>query len=173
MYTTPGERLFEVGGNLRRLMARLNLTAEQVSARCELDDRTVKSLLHGRHKPHPRTLHRLADGLGVPSDELFQNPALLAWRTNEFDRATNPAVEALIAAEPELFAEWSVPELNELSSRFGEGGALTEEGARQAVEATNRRRDVQRKVALILENDQAELLSGMIELLYQQVLVTE
>ena len=162
----------DFGENLKRLMARLDLTVEQVTDRCDLDDRTVKSLLHGRHKPHPRTLHRLAEGLGVSCDELFQNPALLAWRSDEFDRATNPAVDALIASEPDLFAEWSLAEFRELSSRFGEGGQLTEEGTRQTVERMNRRRDVQRKVALLLETDQAELLLGLLDLLCQKSLAT-
>ena len=176
----------DFGANLRRLMARLDLTIEQVGARAGLDERTVKSLLHGRNKPHPRTLHRLADGLGVATDELFQSPGLLAWKMSAandnangggFDRATNPAADEsiaeTIAAEPELFSDWSAAEFAGLYSRFGAGGALTEEGTRQAVAALNRRRAVQQKVALLLETDQSDVLAGFIELLYQKVLVPE
>ena len=170
----------DFGPNLQRLMARLDLTIEQVGERTGLDGRTVKSLLHGRNKPHPRTLHRLADGLGVATDELFQSPGLLAWKMNGangdgFDRATNPAVDEviaeIIAAEPQLFAEWNAAEFAELYSRFGAGGALTEDGTRQAVAALNLRRDVQRKVALLLETDQSDVLAGFIDLLYQKALV--
>jgi transcriptional regulator with XRE-family HTH domain len=52
-------------------MARLNLTMDQVVDSTGLNERTVKELLRGRNKPHPRTLHRLAAGLGVSADEFF------------------------------------------------------------------------------------------------------
>ncbi|HZZ72548.1 MAG TPA: helix-turn-helix transcriptional regulator [Pirellulales bacterium] len=161
----------DFGANLQRLMVRLDLTIEEVGARTGLDERTVKSLLQGRNKPHSRTLHRLVDGLAVSAEELFQNPGLLAWRVSAFDRATNPAVEEFLASQPEAVADWSEAEFAELYSRFGEGGALTMEGAREAVAAMNRRREVQQKVAVLLETDQAELLAGLIDLLYQKVLV--
>ena len=70
----------DVASNLRRLMARLGLTLEQVIAATGLSERTVKAMLAGTSKPHARTLNRLAAGLGVAVDELFQNPSLLAHR---------------------------------------------------------------------------------------------
>jgi hypothetical protein len=36
----------------------------------------------------------------------------------------------------------------------------------------NRKRDVQRKVALLLESGEAELLTGLVDLLYQKILVS-
>ena len=72
--------------NLRRLMARLGLTLEALSERTDLDERTLKGILSGQSsRPHARTLHKLAAGLGVPADELFQHPSL--WAHREFDRA--------------------------------------------------------------------------------------
>jgi hypothetical protein len=40
------------------------------------------------------------------------------------------------------------------------------------VAAINRNREVQRKVALLLETGEAEVLIGIIDLLYQRVVVT-
>jgi transcriptional regulator with XRE-family HTH domain len=61
--------------NLRRLMARLDMTIEQVVSASGLSERTVKQLLNGRTKPHARTLHRLAASLGISVDEFFWPPA--------------------------------------------------------------------------------------------------
>ena len=158
----------DYAANLRRLMARLGLTLAQVVERTGLDERTVKGILSGANaKPHARTLHQLATGLEVSVDELFQNPSLLAHRL--FDRRTNPTVDELIAAEPRLFGNWSPAEFDELYSRFGMGGQLTAAGARAAVVAMNQRRELLTKAALLLESGQAELLSAIIELLYQRV----
>jgi transcriptional regulator with XRE-family HTH domain len=79
------------GDNLRRLMTRLDVTIEQVAARAALDPRTVQGILDGTNRPHARTLHRLAAGLGVSPDEFFVDPAQLVYRC--FDQATNPVVE--------------------------------------------------------------------------------
>ncbi|HWC88644.1 MAG TPA: helix-turn-helix transcriptional regulator, partial [Pirellulales bacterium] len=65
----------DYASNLRRLMARLNLTVREVSERTGLDQRTIKGILRGDNsKPHARTLHQLAAGLGADVDELFQTP---------------------------------------------------------------------------------------------------
>jgi transcriptional regulator with XRE-family HTH domain len=155
--------------NLRRLMAQQGLTLEQVIERTGLSERTVKTLLAGTSKPHARTLHRVAGGLGVPTDELFQDPSLLVHR--RFDRETNPVVEEVVAESPELFAGWSEPDFDELYSRFGQGGALTANGVLSAVEGLNRKRDIQYKVDVLLESGHAELIAGIVELLYQGILV--
>ncbi len=104
-----------------------------------------------------------------PVDELFQNPALLAHRL--FDQQCNPAVDELIAAEPDLFGDWSLAEFDELYSRFGTGGQLTGEGVRAAVAGMNRRRELLARATLLLESSQGDLLSAVIEVLYQRVAV--
>lgn len=154
--------------NLRRLMAREGLTLHDVVARSRLNKRTVKAVLHGRSKPHARTLHRLARGLGVRSDELFQNPSLLVYRA--FDRATNPVVDEVVDQAPEWFEGWSQADYDSLYSRFGAGGQLTFAGAVEVVRQMNRQRDIQHKVALVLESGEAELLEQIVNLLYQRIL---
>jgi transcriptional regulator with XRE-family HTH domain len=157
--------------NVRRLMARAGLTLTQVVEATGLCERTLKGLLAGKNKPHARTLHRLATGLGVSTDELFQQPSLLAHRL--FDERTNPLVDEVVAEHPDWFANWTQDDFGELYSRFGTGGALTHSGATQAVLAMNRKREIQQKVALLLETGEAELLTGFVDLLYQRVIVQD
>lgn len=158
-----------VSVNLRRLMARDGLTLQAIVEQTGVDERTVRGILVGRNKPHARTLHKLATGLGVSADEFFQDPSLLAYRA--FDRATNPVVDEVIESHPALFAGWSQADFAELYSRMGTGGALTLTGTVAAAEAMNARRELQEKVALILETHEADLLREMIELLYKRVVV--
>lgn len=166
----PAESPVDFAANLRRLMARGGLTVAAVVERSGLDRRTVQAILAGRNpRPHARTLHRLAAGLGVEADELFQNPALLAERT--FDRATNPAVDEVVAAHPDWFAGWTPAEFADLYSRFGTGGALTPAGASQVVQSINRSRRIHEQVALLLETSEADLLAELVEVLYARIRV--
>ncbi|MBL8828879.1 MAG: helix-turn-helix transcriptional regulator [Planctomycetaceae bacterium] len=156
--------------NVRRLLARQGLSVAELIDRAGLDERTVKNILNGTNsKPHARTLHQLALGLDVQADELFQNPALLARRS--FDRESNPLVDEVIEARPELFDHWTAADFDELSSRFGAGGALTFDGALSAVEQMNARRELMRKVALVMESDQRDVLRGIVDVLYRQVVI--
>ncbi len=161
--------MFDFALNLRRLMARSGMTLEKVVDATGLNERTVKAILSGKNKPHARTLHRLATGLGVSTDELFQNPSLLTHRL--FDRRTNPEVQDIVSSRPELFEGWTEADFEELYSRFGTGGALTAASTAEIVMAMNQQRDVHQKVALLLESSQAELLSGFVNLLYQKIIV--
>jgi transcriptional regulator with XRE-family HTH domain len=156
-----------VAGNLRRIMARDNLTFDEVVAATELDERTLRSLARGVTHPHARTLHKLAQGLGVSIDELFQPVGLSAPR--RFDRATNSLVESCVAEHAQLFRNWSQGDFDELYSRFGTGGQLTEEGILAAAQATNIKRDLWRQVSIILESGDAELLAQFVGVLYGRV----
>ena len=69
--------MYDVAANLHRLMARFGLTLEDLVKQTGINERTIKGILAHTNKPHARTLHRLAAGLGVASDELFQDPSLL------------------------------------------------------------------------------------------------
>lgn len=155
--------------NLRRLMAQQELTVESVVEKTRLDRRTILSILEGSHKPHSRTISRLAKGLGVSTDEFFVNTAQLLYR--RFDRQTNPVVEEVVESKPELFSDWTVAEFDELHSRFGTGGALTAEGVLAAVETMNVRRELQDKLALLLETSHAELVRKLIDTLYEQAVL--
>jgi transcriptional regulator with XRE-family HTH domain len=155
------------GDNLRRLMTRLDVTIEQVAARSALNPRTVKGILDGTNRPHARTLHRLAAGLGVSPDEFFVDPAQLVYRC--FDQATNPVVADVVESHPELFGGWTEADFEELHSRFGTGGPLTTEGALGAVTAMNRNRAAHEKLALLLESSQADLIRGIVEVMYNNL----
>jgi transcriptional regulator with XRE-family HTH domain len=157
--------------NLRRLMARFGLTIDQVVAQSGLDQRTVVGVLRGASKPHPRTLQRLAVGLGVATDELFQDPSLLVHRL--FDRQTNPVVQSVVESRPELFAGWNEAEFDELYSRFGVGGRMSTDGVLDAVQKMELRKEAQNKVAAILETEQAELMIDMIEAVYRRIVVEQ
>jgi transcriptional regulator with XRE-family HTH domain len=157
--------------NLHRLMAERGWSAREVAGRSGLDGRTIRGILRGTNRPRAATLHRLAEGLGVKVEELFLDPALLLHR--RFDRATNPAVEQLVDEQPELFAGWSERDFDELHSRVGAGGPLSAEGARQAAEHINRKRELHHKLDLILESSQSRTVGGVIELLYDQVIVAQ
>ncbi len=157
--------------NLRRLMARFGLTVDQVVQQSGLDERTVKGILnHSIGKPHARTLHRLASGLGVSTDELFQNPSVLAHRL--FDRRTNPVVEQVTLDYPHLFESWREDDFDELYSHFGSGGALTTEGAMRIVREMNHRRAIHDKVAVILQSGQCEVLASVVDAFYRSVIVS-
>ncbi len=157
--------------NVRRLMAREGLTLGQLVEAAGLHPRTLKRILNGTSRPHARTLHRLAAGLGVETDELFQSPSPVAHRL--FDRRTNPAVQDVIDGQPELFEGWSPADFDELFSHVGNGGALTESGTAEMVRSMNAKRVVLRKAALVLESCQADLLIGFVELLYQKITVSD
>jgi transcriptional regulator with XRE-family HTH domain len=155
------------GDNLRRLMTQLGLTIDRVVEKSGLDLRTVQGILDGTKTPHPGTLHRLAQGLGVPTDELFLDPARLMYR--RFDRHTNPVVAQVVESSPDLFQGWTETDFDELHSRFGTGGPLTVEGALTAVQEMNRNRELHEKLAVLLESSQADVIRGIVELLYRQV----
>jgi transcriptional regulator with XRE-family HTH domain len=152
--------------NLRRLMAREGLTFDAVVAATGLDERTLRALARGATNPHARTLHKLAEGLGVSIDEFFRPPGRLASRP--FDRASNSLVESVAARHREIFEDWSEAEFDELFSRFGTGGQLTEAGVLAAAEAMNAKRDVWRRISVILESGEAELLTDFVELLFRR-----
>jgi transcriptional regulator with XRE-family HTH domain len=156
-----------VASNLRRIMARDDLTFDQVVAATELDERTLRSLARATTNPHARTLHKLAQGLGIEIDELFRPVGRVAPR--QFDRATNSLVESCVARHAQLFKNWSSNDFDELYSRFGTGGQLTEDGILTAAEATNARRDLWRQISVILESSDAELLSQFVDVLYGRV----
>ena len=168
MYTMPN--LLDsstLGDNIRRLMAREGLTYEDVIAGSGLDERTIRSLLRGKQRPHARTLGKLAAGLGVSVDELLQPPG--TYSAKEFDFFTNPLVKQLAESEGDVFQDWSESDFANLASRFGTGGQLTETRVLEVVEKINENRQVLRQVDVLLGTHEAELLKEIVEVLYQRV----
>jgi transcriptional regulator with XRE-family HTH domain len=152
-------------------MAAGGLSVHALAKRTGLDERTIQGILNGEKKPHIRTLHSLAEGLGVKMDELFLHPTQLLYR--RFNTQTNPIVAEVMAAHKELFAGWTESEIDELHSHVGEGGALTHEGALAIVHRMNRKRELHDKLELLLESSQAELAGSIIDLLHQKAVQPE
>ena len=75
-------------------------------------------------------------------------------------------------ARPQWFHGWTEAEFDEIYSRFGMGGVLTQQGALETVASMNRRRELIAKVKLLWETGEAELLESMIEVLYRRVVIT-
>jgi transcriptional regulator with XRE-family HTH domain len=157
------------GKNLLRLMAQAKLSAEQVAAQTGVDQRTIRGIARGDHRPHVCTLHRLAAGLGVPVDEFFLDPARLLYR--RFDHDTNPVIAEVLQTEGHLFEGWGEADFDELHSRVGDGGALTRCGAIAAVREMNRKRELHDKLDVLLESLHAQTIGGIVDLMYDQVAV--
>ena len=157
------------GENLARLMAAQGLSIEEVAEKSGLDRRTIQAILKGSQRAHARTLNRLAKGLGVAVDELFLDPSRLVYR--HFDRLTNPMVQELIESHADLFANWCEADFAELSSRVGKGGPLTRQGAMAAARHINWKRGLFQKFALLLETSQADLIGGIVETMYEKVVL--
>ena len=157
--------------NLRRLMAKGALTFDDVVAATGLDERTLRAVARGRTNPHARTLHKLATGLGVEADELFRTTALSP--AQRFDRATNSLVREVVAHNQAAFKNWSDADFDELYSRFGTGGQLTESGVLAAAEAMNAKREILRQASVVLESGQNELLAEFIQLLYRRAIAPQ
>lgn len=155
-----------IATNLRRLMARHGLTFDVVVQASGLDERTVRGLVRGTNKPHARTLHKLAGGLRVSIDELFCSIGRSPER--RFDRATNTLVEGVVSTHADVFSKWCDADFDELYSRFGTGGQMTEAGVLAVAEAMNAKRALLRRIGVILESGEAELLSEFVELLYRR-----
>ena len=158
-----------IATNVRRVMARDGLTFVDVVEATGLDERTIRGLVRGVNKPHARTLHKFAHGLGIAVDELFQQPP--ASPRQAFDRVTNPLVDEVARRHETLFAAWTPADFDELYSQFGTGGPLTEEGVLAAAEAINAKRALERQVSVILESSEADLLADFVRLLYRRVTV--
>lgn len=160
-----------IAENLTRIMATQGLSIGQVVDKCGLDQRTVRAILNGQHRAHARTLHRLAEGLAVPIDELFLDPSRLVYR--RFDRHTNPVVQELIASHPGEFVDWSEADFAELTSRVGTGGPLTPEGALAAAQHINRKRELMAKFCVLMETSERELLTGFVNMLYERTVLKD
>jgi hypothetical protein len=81
-------------------------------------------------------------------------------------------VSDIVKANRSTFSNWSEADFDELYSRFGTGGQLTEDGVLQVAHAMNTKRDVWRQVSVILESGEAELLSQFVGVLYGRVTAT-
>ena len=71
--------------------------------------------------------------------------------------------------ERRLVRRLGATDFDELYSQFGHGGPLNEAGVVAAAEAINAKRSLLRKVSVILESSESELLADFVKLLYRRV----
>ena len=155
--------------NVLRLMAARGLSLCRLAEQTGLHVRTIRALLRGGHRPHARTLGRLAEGLGVPVDELFVDPARLIYR--RCDRRTNPVIAEVLKDRPELFDGWTESDFDELHGLIGDGRPHAIEEAIVSVQRMNRRRDLHQKLDLVLESSHAEVGGKILDALYESAIV--
>lgn len=160
-----------VAHNVRRLMARFDMTYDHLVEATGLDERTVRAIARGEKNPHARSLRRLAEGFGVAVEELFVDAGSIA--AAGFDEATNPVVSEVIENHAPLFEGWSAGDFAELHSRFGHGGELSERGTVEVAHQMNRRREVLAQARVVLESSDRELLEEFVKMLYERIQVKE
>ncbi len=140
-------------------------TLEQLSAAFKVSVRDLcDSAIAVRQLP---TVEFVAKELaGLPTDEDSE-------AARHFDQLTNPVVKQVAAESPTLFSGWDEADWNELYSTFGTGGQLTEFGVRQTAAKINQRREILRKLCIVLETEYSDLAEEMIELLYRRTQPTD
>lgn len=168
-----------LGARLRTECLRRGWSLSELALRTGVSRTTLSQLAGGRTgRPHNDTLLKIAAALGVPVESLLKAewpeaadvaPVRPDLGMRAFDAATNPAVAAALRERPELFAGWSVEELDELQSLVGAGGALTPRGVELAAEAINRRRETIHKLQIVLETHLCEDATKMVDMFYRMV----
>lgn len=154
-----------VAANFRRVMERDALSLADVAAATGLDPRTLRAILRCANTSHPRTLHKLARGLGISVDELMLPAG--GWR--RFIHPTTPLIDRVVAAHRESFAGWSDADFDVLYDRLDTGREWTEDGVLAAVDKINAQRELWRRVNIILESGEAELCVMIVKFLYGRV----
>ncbi|TWT63145.1 helix-turn-helix domain-containing protein [Rubinisphaera italica] len=152
---------------------------------------------HGACKPRHDTLHKLASALSVSPSVLksesrngelsgetspissFETshfrPESSPWVEDDadsrrlFDRQSNWAIQEVCQNHPELFADWSDEQWDELFSTFGVGGELNETGVLQQAEAINAKRETIYQLQVVLETHLADAARNVIRSLYDSV----
>ena len=160
------------GRRIRQACLRRGLSRGALAARSGVSRTTLYQLERGGVvQPRATTLKRIADALDVDvawlTDSDGSNPNDVDRR--RFDRATNPAVHDVYQECPSLFVDWSATEWDELYSTFGTGGQLTAEGVVQTAVHINRKREVGRRLNVLLETHLGDVAAGLVDTLYNLV----
>ena len=66
------EVMVHIGGNLKRLRLRSALTQRELAQRAGIAHATLARLERNKAEPHPTTMRKLADALGVEPRELVE-----------------------------------------------------------------------------------------------------
>ncbi len=152
---------------------------------------------HKACKPRHDTLHKLASALSVSPSVLknksrngessgvaspispFENSLFRSERSERreddsesrttFDRQSNWAIQEVCQNRPELFADWSDEQWDELFSTFGVGGELNETGVLKQAEAINAKQETIYQLQVVLETHLADAARNVIRSLYDSV----
>ncbi|WP_296462125.1 helix-turn-helix transcriptional regulator [Rubinisphaera sp.] len=152
---------------------------------------------HKACKPRHDTLHKLASALSVspavlksesrneessttiasssPFETSASRSARPQWVEDDtesrrtFDRQSNWAIQEVCQNHPELFADWSDEQWDELFSTFGIGGELNETGVLKQAEAINAKRETIYQLQVVLETHLADAARNVIRSLYDSV----
>jgi len=89
--------------------------------------------------------------------------------SDPFDRETNPCVAQVLAETPSLFQGFTPTDWNELYSCMGMGGALTPHGVRDQATRIVRKKQLVRKLEVLLETHYSEVAAALLETLFQQI----
>ena len=61
------------GQNLKHIRKRMNMTQEELATKMEISQSYLSDIENGRKNPSIKTVKKLADGLGVSVNELFND----------------------------------------------------------------------------------------------------
>lgn len=61
------------GQNFKRIRKRMNMTQEELATKMEISQSYLSDIENGRKNPSIKTVKKLADGLGVSVNELFND----------------------------------------------------------------------------------------------------
>jgi transcriptional regulator with XRE-family HTH domain len=129
---------------LRVLRARMGLSLTEAASRAGVTRDTLSDLEHGKRQPYMPTLAKIADGYGVPVEDLLEEPALAGKA--EAPREAGPANVRRLFAEHQARAAWqrAFDESRRFSSqakmRLGEQLSLWEAAKHEGASYEERRK---------------------------------
>ncbi len=86
---------------LRVLRARRGFTLTEAAERAGVQRQTLALLERGGRHPHTPTLHKLANGYGIPVEDLLEEPVLSAPKAE-----APPSLDWALTAPDKEFDEW-------------------------------------------------------------------
>lgn len=164
----------ELGRKLNAERLKRGLDLGDLADRAGVSRTTLYQICRGGvQKPRCSTLRKLADALGVPvavlAEQSAATPLPFSAGNHEFDRYTNYCVQDICEERPELFAGWTEDEWDELYSTFGTGGELTPQGVCETARHINRKREVIRRLSIVLETHLADVAVSVIDSLLRML----
>lgn len=157
-----------LGQKIREQRAHRGWDQSRLAREAGISRTTLSQLENGKGpEPRPSTVGKVSQALGLPPAWWDQDRDA----ASAFDRATNPEVQAVADRHPEIFANLTSTDWEELHSVFGTGGALTEEGVLTQVARLQEKRELIRQLEVVLETHLGEAATAMIRGLYERVVL--